>query len=106
MSRTNLDAATLARYLRATDDGRTKWVCVQAIVMLDVADMLDEVERLRSVVSDGADNARELRAENAKLREVAGRMLGSIRRFEVCSDSYRVSSVYEQWMRELGVEVD
>lgn len=48
----------------------------------------------------------ELCDENAKLRELAGRMLGSIRRFEVCSDSYRVSSVYEQWMRELGVEVE
>ena len=45
-------------------------------------------------------------AENTKLRELAVRMLGSIKRFEVCSDSYRVSSVYEQWMRELGVEVD
>lgn len=47
-----------------------------------------------------------LEQENTKLRELAGRMLGSIRRFEVCSDSYRVSSVYEQWMRELGIEVD
>lgn len=48
----------------------------------------------------------QLKAENAKLRELADRMLGSIRRFEVCSDSYSVSSVYEQWMRELGIEVD
>lgn len=47
---------------------------------------------------------REYVAENAKLRELAGRMLSSIRRFEACSDSYSVSSVYEQWMRELGVD--
>lgn len=33
------------------------------------AKLRDEVERLRSVVSDGADNAREVLAENAKLRE-------------------------------------
>lgn len=46
----------------------------------------------------------EALAENAKLRELAVRMLSSIRRFEACSDSYSVSSVYEQWMRELGVE--
>jgi len=50
--------------------------------------------------------ATDLEAENAKLRELAGRMLSSIKRFEVCSDSCRVSSVYEQWMRELGIEVD
>ena len=58
----------------------------------------------------------QLKAENAKLRELADRMLGSIRCFEVMlgsvrffkerSDSYSVSSVYEQWMRELGIEVD
>lgn len=49
---------------------------------------------------------RRLEDENAKLWELADRMLGSIRRFEMCSDSYSVSSVYEQWMRELRIEVD
>ena len=44
--------------------------------------------------------------ENAKLRKLANRMLGSIRRFEMCSDSYSVSSEYEQWMRLLGMEIN
>ena len=78
--------------------------------------MRDEFERETRPLRDSLDLAldskriaerrvTELLAENDRLRELAGRMLGSIRRFEVCSDSYRVSSVYEQWMRELGVEV-
>ena len=48
----------------------------------------------------------QLRDENAKLSELAVSMLRSIRCFEVWSDSFRVSSVYEQLMRELGIELN
>ena len=38
-----------------------------------------EVERLRSVISDSADNAREVVAENVKLRELAAKMAKALR---------------------------
>jgi hypothetical protein len=55
MSRTGLDAATLARSLRtAAGDGSIEWVNqpIQASVLLDVADMLDENKKLRELVKD------------------------------------------------------
>lgn len=50
MSRTDLDAVTLANILRAmVGDGSMKWVYepIQASVLLDIADMLDENAKLR-----------------------------------------------------------
>lgn len=47
MSRTDLDPTTLARSLRAmAGDGSVEWVCgpMQTSVLLDIADMLDELE--------------------------------------------------------------
>lgn len=55
MSRTDLDAATLARSLRRmAGDGGMEWCCepIQANVLLDVADMLDENVKLRELVRD------------------------------------------------------
>jgi hypothetical protein len=53
MSRTGLDAATLARSLRtAAGDGSIEWVSqpIQTSVLLDIADMLDENAKLRELV--------------------------------------------------------
>lgn len=79
MSRTGLDPATLANALRRmAGDGGMEWVHepIQASVLLDVADMLDENARLREVVSDGEESARlildesrALQADNDRLRE-------------------------------------
>ena len=55
MSRTGLDAATLAKSLRRiAGDGSAEWVMepMQARVLLDVADALDERDRLRERVAE------------------------------------------------------
>lgn len=55
MSRTDLDTATLAKALRRiAGDGSVEWVMepMQASVLLDVADALDENDRLRELVRD------------------------------------------------------
>ena len=77
MSRTDLDPATIARSLRRiAGDGSMEWVTepIQASVLLDVADMLDENAKLREEF-DKMDvwHSKELSAamaENAKLREL------------------------------------
>jgi hypothetical protein len=54
MSRTGLDAATLARSLRtAAGDGSIEWVSqpIQASVLLDVADMLDDNAKMRELAA-------------------------------------------------------
>jgi hypothetical protein len=59
MSRTGLDAATLARSLRdRAGDGSIDWVNqpFQAAALLDIADMLDENAKLRELVRDIADH--------------------------------------------------
>lgn len=94
MSRTDLDPATLANSLRTkAGDGSMEWVYepIQASVLLDIADMLDEKAKLREKVQRQADELTALRkaieqrnselrpwkrqaerfvAENAKLREL------------------------------------
>lgn len=55
MTRTDLDAATLARMLRMiAGDGSVEWVMepVQAVVLHDMADMLDELDALRELLED------------------------------------------------------
>lgn len=55
MSRTDLDPATLARSIRRmAGDGSVEWVMepIQARVLHDVADLLDENEKLRELVRD------------------------------------------------------
>lgn len=54
MSRTDLDATTLANSLRAmAGDGSMEWVYepIQASVLLDIADMLDENAKLRELAT-------------------------------------------------------
>lgn len=55
MSRTDIPPATLARSLRRmAGDGSIEWVRepIQASVLLDVADMLDENAKLRKLAAD------------------------------------------------------
>lgn len=55
MSRTDLDATTLANSLRTrAGDGSIEWVSepIQASVLLDIADMLDENAKLRKLCAD------------------------------------------------------
>lgn len=55
MSRTDLDVATIANSLRCmAGDGSMEWVSepIQASVLLDIADMLDENAKLRKLVRD------------------------------------------------------
>jgi len=55
MSRTDLDATTLANSLRMrAGDGSIEWVYepIQASVLLDIADMLDENAKLRELVRE------------------------------------------------------
>lgn len=84
------------------------------------AKLLDENARLRSCLSDDADNARQIMGENAKLRELARDMM---RFFEdgdwctTCEQACKCESqeqyeedclmrdVFHYRMRELGVEV-
>lgn len=94
-SRTGLDPATLARSLRImAGDGSIEWVMepIQASVLLDIADALDE---------------------NAKLRELLRDMFGGYKgAVEMLPSSYSKSVMemavvdISDRMRELGVEVD
>lgn len=79
MSRTNLDAATLAKSLRAmAGEGDLEWVCepIRANELLDIADMLDDVDAIEGhdqMLRDERRQERELyvkaKAENEQLRE-------------------------------------
>jgi predicted double-glycine peptidase len=88
MSRTDIDAASLAAYLRRmAGDGSMEWSYepMQTSVLLDIADMLDENaklrERIHELEMEGSDHFyrtayaedanRTLEDENAKLRELA-----------------------------------
>lgn len=88
MSRTDIDAATLASYLRKMcGDGSVEWCYepMQTSVLLDMADMLAENAKLREERDhwhveqvhaygnweDAYKRAVELEEQNAKLRELA-----------------------------------
>ena len=85
------------------------------------AKLLDENARLRSCLSDDADNARQIMAENAKLRELCEDMMRFFEDGSYCTTCEKVAecdaseiyecdclmrSVFKGRMRELGVEVD
>jgi hypothetical protein len=96
MSRTGLDAATLARSLRdRAGDGSIEWVSqpIQASVLLDVADMLDENDRLREMVP-----------------KMAGALgVGTGWCYSTCSHEFMCDPLkecpIEKAMTELGIEV-
>lgn len=91
-------------------------------LLLDVADVLEEhtklrelAERLRSAVSDGADNARDVFAENAKLRKLLLDVWNDAMQFDgfwdyVNDDGeiYNEDELphYQERMRELGIEAE
>lgn len=94
MSRTGLDATTLANGLRMkAGDGSAEWVYepMQVSVLLDIADMLDEIESaqgerdywkhqaLQRICTSGELRRvraamRKERSENAKLRKLASEL--------------------------------
>ena len=126
MSRTDLDATTIASGLRMrAGDGSIEWVYepIQSSVLLDIADMLDEnaklrEERERLFRANVEKNGEILRLleENAKLRERAVSMLSELRGvvsegdYDSPSGRYfllrRDVAAYEDALRELGIEVD
>ena len=76
-NRTGLSAADLAAQFRdVCGDGSMEWVYtpMQTWLLLDAADMLDENARLRSCLTDAAENARLILGENAQLREQGARL--------------------------------
>lgn len=134
MSRTDLDAVTLANSLRTkAGDGSVEWVYepIQSSVLLDAADMLDENARLRQELEAVGTAAylygrTDLADENAKLQELCADMYGFIKRmdedcgdvtFSDCFDYCKHDTAddgccktgecwYEQRLRELGIEVE
>ena len=131
MSRTDLDSSTLARSLRRlAGDGSIEWVMepIQASVLLDVADALDENAKLRKQGERLFDKTLELGTDNAKLQEENERFIVKlnaehIARQNVESDNAKLRELvkdiyvdmwalgewlepYEQRMRDLGIEVD
>lgn len=119
MSRTDLDPATIARSLRRmAGDGSIEWVMepIQASVLLDVADMLDENAKLRDELDAAkhdlslfSERIVELGAENAKLRELARIIMHQCNdgnpRCDECIGWNDGECVALLRMRELGVEV-
>ena len=89
MSRTDLDAATLARSLRSmAGDGSMEWCHepMQTSVLLDIADMLDENAKLREHIADlwefgfsknaGANSIKEYLRKVDELRDRTYELLG------------------------------
>lgn len=73
MSRTNLDAATLAKSLRAmAGEGDLEWVCepIRANELLDIADILDENAKLREDMEDMEGYDQMLRDERRQESEL------------------------------------
>ena len=84
-------------------------------IIADLKKMLPKSERLRSAVSDDADNACDVLAENAKLRKLLLDVWNDAMRFDgfwdyVNDDGeiYNEDELphYKERMRELGIEVD
>ena len=136
MSRTDLDATTIANSLRMmAGDGSMEWVIepIQASVLLDIADMLDKTTELRAELGrlqlnhdmwhDRAEDMRNRlsakQAENAKLRELVQEALASHEK--MCTqrgNCFGCQFFDTEWSRacpivtvnrsarELGIEVD
>lgn len=98
MSRTDLDAATLAAHLRGiVGDGSVEWCYtpIQASVLLDMADMLDENAKLRELCRRYSEYVSQDRCEGCvyKTRCNNGLIDECWQRGEVCNLA-----------RELGIE--
>lgn len=97
----------LARMCREAADTITELRGALQVASVDYRHLQDENARLRSCLSDDAENARMIMAENAKLRELVRDMwnegmceCGSRGKCASCEYDYPTR------MRELGVEVD
>lgn len=127
MTRTDLDAHTLARSLRRmAGDGSVEWVMepIQADVLRDIADMLAENAELRETLKRRnrqfetmTDMWATRGAENARLRELAVGMYGMLEMFDKMLGNHDACETprplifgydksFKDAMRELGVEVD
>lgn len=110
MSRTGLDATTIANSLRMkAGDGSIEWVSepIQASVLLDIADMLDENAKLRELCEEFARVIKNDDETFRRLREIAKKELnfdfiGSYD--ESLGESDQLPRFVKR-MRELGVEV-
>jgi hypothetical protein len=100
MSRTGLDAATLARSLRdRAGDGSIDWVSqpIQADVLLDIADMLDDNAKMRELAAIQREFADTICGPECKrLDEYCG--------FRVDEECHYEREIYDR-MQELGIEV-
>lgn len=126
MSRTDIDAITIANALRRmAGDGSIEWVMepIQASVLLNVANLLDENAKLRERVDELeglTDGKRYIpqewyqlaTAENAKLRELV-RIAGTYCVNGLCGKDDgcplylgKPYCALHDRMRELGIEVD
>ena len=124
MSRTGLRPADIAKSFRdRCGDGSVEWVYtpMQTWVLLDAADMLDEIDSLRNEFRKMDEwHSKELLAavdNNDKLRELVRDMLACINNVSAhdtyCWDYCDFCKMYttkgrcdfESRMRELGVEV-
>ena len=85
-----------------------------SVVSRHIVALEDENERLRSCLSDDAENARQIMGENAKLRELCKDIWNDALHFEgfwdyVHDDGtiYREDELphYQERMRECGIEV-
>lgn len=113
-------------YVKRSLSDVNKMVELMDTLAAENAKLLDENARLRSCLSDDADNARQIMAENAKLRELVRDMYGFIQSmdedcgdviFSDCFDYCKHEAAddgcrkigkcwYDRRMHELGVEVE
>lgn len=100
MSRTDIDAATLAAYLRQMcGDGSVEWSYepMQTSVLLDIADMLAENAKLRELATLNWEWAHSCCGNNCKMQ--TGECGYGIDR-----ECNYEREIYDR-MRELGIEV-
>ena len=113
MSRTDMDPATLANALRRmAGDGSVEWVIepIQASVLLDVADALDENAKLRTQLADVTESMGRVEGRCAKLRKLAADAWCYINHPADSSWTHmrrkEARDSLSDRMRELGMEVD
>lgn len=121
MSRTDLDISAIARSLRRMagdpydSEGGIEWVHepIQASVLLDIADALDENATLRQRLADVTESMERVEVRCAKLRKLVRHMHECMSNVDADGNHECFSCKYEgaecefnQRMAQLGVEVD
>lgn len=108
MSRTDLDPTTFAKALRRmAGDGSVEWVCepIQASVLLDMADMLDNNAKLHQQLADVTESMGRVEERCAKLRELCVKALEWLRWAGGITCPPEVPDEFADELRELGIEV-